>query len=512
MLFRRRFVVVPAVAIFFFGPPSVQGEPVEDRDWLEVRTENFRVRSDLREKDAIELIRYLELFRAAVLVITNVSSTESTIPTNIYVLSRGGDFTKLGVDRDFAGVFVPGQRSNMIIMRNVHGMKETSTILHEYVHFLMHNQSRLNYPGWFNEGFAEYLSATRLSKESFEVGLFPDQIRPALNFVRWIPIRKIISAENYAEWRDADRAMFYAESWSLVNYLQNRKGKESLFARDLGEYIARVETGKSDTEAFEETFGMSMNEINRKVRKHLERGRFTVFKMRADDLLPVFEPEIIRLTREQISLYLGQVALHLGELDAAKNWFEIAASHVGTRPQAEAGLGDVYKFSGDFGNAQSHFERAVALAPDDPYCQLDLAEYWHTRAEKTLNMEQRKEFVERARTHYVKAWKLDDSMPETYAQYGGTFLLEGQRYDKAIEMLEEAEYLLPSEITIRTGLAEAYAAAGRVEDAERMARSVLAWSHYDSDIIEWAQELMIETNSGDTDDTDAKVQQPMPVH
>ena len=504
MLVLLRSAVFFAVAISFLGTPPVSGKAIEDRDWIEVRTENFRVRSNMREKEAIELIRYLELFRAAVSVITNVRSTESPIPTDIYALRGSNDFSVLGLDRMIAGLFIPGQRSNIMLIRDARGMKETATILHEYVHFLVRNHGHLIYPKWFDEGFAEYLSATRLTRKHFEVGVFPEERKPALIYLTWIPIRRIISAENYNEWRDETKAMFYAESWALVNYLQNRPDNKTSFGQELAEYIKLTESGETDVAAFEQAFGMTMNQINRKVKSHLQRGRFMHFTMKPEKLLPAFEPVVVDLSREQVSLHLAQVAFSMGKLDQAEGWLRIAATGEETRARAEAGLGDVLKFRGEFEDARPHFEKAVALAPDDPYCQLDLAEYWHTLAATTEDTDKRAEYISSARAHYVKAWKLDDSLPETFAQYGRTYLLEGQDFDRAIEMLEEAEYLLPSEIGIRIALAEAYAGAGRNEDAVKLARSVLVWSHYDSDLVKWAEELAapLESNEDQAEEVD----------
>ena len=64
--------------------------------------------------------------------------------------------------------------------------------------------------------------------------------------------------------------------------------------------------------------------------------------------------------------------------------------------------------------------------------------------------------------------------------------------------------MLPSEIHIRIALAEAYAGAGRNEDAVKLARSVLVWSHYDSDLVKWAEELAapLESNEDQAEEVD----------
>lgn len=490
-----RTVAIVAVMILVAVAPPASGKALEDQRWIEVRTANFRVHSLLGDKETIELTRRLEMFRAAVSLLTNVHSTDSAIPTNIYALRGSRDFIQLGLELSFVGRFLPGLRSNTIIFRHYRGMDETTIVFHEYVHFLLRNHGRLQYPMWYDEGFAEYLSATKIDDTYFEVGVFPKHVGPSLEYFRWIPMRRVLSAdEHFEKWNRERKAMFYVEAWALVHYLRNRPDRGESFAQDLAHYLELVEAETGVVGAFEDAFGVTVDKLDRKVKAYLKKRRFTFFRIDMDKLLYDFRPEVVTLSRQQTSLALAQLALRMEELDPAERWFTIAATHELTRPRAEAGLGDVLKFRGEFEAARPHFEKAVALAPDDPYCQLDLAEFWHDRAKDTSESDKHSEYLNRARNHYVKAWKLDDSMPETYAMYGQTFQMGGQRFDKAIEMLEKAQSILPSDLDIRLMLAEAYAGAGRKGEAIEAARSVLAWSH-DEESAKRAKEILARLDS-----------------
>jgi tetratricopeptide (TPR) repeat protein len=390
---------------------------------------------------------------------------------------------------------MPGMRENTIVLRDVRGMNEASIIMHEYVHFLVRNHGSLQYPKWYDEGFAEYLSAARVQRKNFEIGLVPEGRMNSLQYSIWIPIRQIISPEGYDKWSRERQAMFYAEAWALVHYLQNQPDRQNSFIEDMLQYIDFIESGKGDIESFEEAFGISAKNLNKEVKRYLKKGQFTYFKIDADQLLPTFNPTVTRLTKEQASLALGQLALRNGKLDKAEHLFSIASVDGPTQPRAVAGLGDTLKFRGDFEAALPYFKRAVALAPEDPYCQLDLAEYWHDLSTRTEEADERSEHLKSAREHYMAAWQLDESAPETYAMYGKTFLDEGYRYDKAIEMLEEAQNLLPSSLDIRLMLAKAYLEVDRLEDAIEATLSVLAWSHSESGTAKQAQDLLIRLKS-----------------
>ncbi len=482
-----------AIMIAMLATATVGAKDLEDRDWIEVRTANFQVRSIQGEKATLELAQHLELFRAAVSKLTNVSATEAPVPTRILAVRGPNDFRELGIDDSVAGIFQSTMRNNIIVIREVRGMDENATMLHEYVHFLVRNHGDQRYPKWYDEGFAEYLSTSEFSRGLFKIGLAAEHRRGSLNHSHWIPMRRILAPDDYADWTQEMKAMFYGEAWALVHFLQNRSDRDVPFVQDMAQYLKLIEQGQDAVEAFETAFEITESKLSQQVKRYLEAGRFRYFRFEAEKLLPDFNAQAVRLSREDAALSLAEAALTFGERENAERWYTIAAADDRNRPHAEAGLGDVWKFREDYAAAQPHFEQAIALAPDDPYCQLDLAEFWHDRALSVGNQSAEfTDYLSRARTHYIAAWKLDDTLPETYAMYGRSFLTEGTQSEKAVEMLEEARYLLPSHLQIRLSLAQAYARAARTEDAIETARSVLTWSHEGSNTAKHAMEILKE--------------------
>ena len=437
------------------------------------------------------LPNYMESFRAAVPFIGNIKNTKPRIPMTIYVLHGSSDFRRLGLNTNLAGFFRRNMREYTLVMRGFSGWDDAQLMLHEYTHFLVRNHGGHQYPIWFSEGFAEYLSSAELQDGEMKLG-FPATHRAAsLSYGTWIPMRRMLVAEKYRhKWSPQAVNMFYAESWALVHYLFNRGSESVPFKVAMPKYLQLMEQGVSGTEAFESAFELSVKELNHAVRVYLNRGRFDYFRVDTEKLLPNFEPTVKKLTSEQMALNLGKLALSSGSYDKAERLFSVAAKHDETAGQAEAGLGDVYKFQDKFDLAEPHFERAIEHAPNDPYCQLDMAEYWHTRAKQSEDANERLDFIKKARIHYVKAWELNAEMAETYAQYGHTFIMEGKRFERAVELLEEAQYLLPSDLTIRLMLAEGYLGADRHEEAILAARSVLAWSHGESDAAKQARKIL----------------------
>ena len=488
------------LAALLFAQPAAKAKEPEERDWIEVRTEHFRLYSALKEKESIDLVRQLETFRRVIPMIANVSTLESPIPTEIYAMRGRKDFLRIGSPEKAGGIFVPGLRNNLIVIRDVPGAEEVPVIIHEYAHFLLGGHSKLNYPRWFNEGLAEYVSAPQERPGLFVVGGVQERRVKSMSWFRWLPLRDVIDPQASEDWNREQFVMFYSSSWALVHYLHHGPYRDTL-TENLSNYIKLLEAGTGNIEAFEDAFDIPVDELDKDVREYFgerESGVRTIpgYALKIDDIVPEFKADIRKMSEDEVSLALADAALRLGEVEEARRWYTIANENPELRAVAQAGLGDTYKFQDEFETAQPYFERAIELAPDNPYCQLDMAEFWHDRAEATEDAEERRTYIKNARKHYVAAWKLDDTMPETYAMYGATFLVDGDRPDKAIEMLQTAEAILPSSITIRVRLAEAYAAVGDNKRAADEARSVLAWSHPESEAAKTANEILENYEDG----------------
>lgn len=385
-------------------------------------------------------------------------------------------------------------------MRESLDLDETSVILHEYVHFLTRNYTGQSFARWFDEGFAEYLSSTAIIRDGFQIGLPNENRLKSLQYRNWISPRKLIVPDEYEKLNRDDKGMYYAQAWILVHFLMNRDDRESRFADDMLHFVKLTVDGSEELAAFETAFGIPPEYLWRNVGSYLTKTCCTAFVLKIEELQPDFEPTIRKITRTEISLNLGQIAARFRKYDEAEKWYEIALRDEATRPWAEAGLGDLLKFTGDYGAARPHFETAVALKPDDPHIQLDAAEFWLTMATNSRFPSEQEDYLKRARMNFVAAWKLDDTMPETYAMYGRSYLMEGSNVEKAVEMFEQAALLHPSSVQIRAMLTEAYAAVGRNDDAIGQARLILAWGHEDSEPARVARSTIARLTRDDADE------------
>ena len=77
--------------------------------------------------------------------------------------------------------------------------------------------------------------------------------------------------------------------------------------------------------------------------------------------------------------------------------------------------------------ARPYFEKSLQLDPDDFLNQPDWAEYLHDLSTyATTDEGEARELRRQAPAAYTRSFRLDPSIPETYAMYGSTFLAEGE--------------------------------------------------------------------------------------
>jgi tetratricopeptide (TPR) repeat protein len=453
------------VALLQAAPTAALGKELEDRKWLEVRTENFAIRSLLNKKETLELALHLEIFRAAASILIGVDLAESPVRAEIFAISGIRATQDFGVGQTSGGSFRTDLRSSWIVIRDINGERETDIALHHYVHFLLENFGGSTYPLWFREGMAEYLGAVWIRSDDVVIGGVPDSAVLMLHKRIWMHMQRVVARQADDAWAEINDRVFLGESWALLHFLLNAPEHATLLGKNLSPYSRQVNAGANPVESFEEHFGASVNELDRSVWEYIKNDRAPGVSISIDELLPEFDPVVTRLSRERISLELGEYALIQENLVQAHKWFQIAAGDETSRSRAEAGLGKILLAQGDFEQALPHFERALALAPDNPYAHLDAGRFWLTRAEQPAVQDA---MIERAKAHFLAARDLDASLVEFYALYGQTLLLDGSDNEQAVIMLEEAQRLLAENGDIKLALAEAYAVVGRHDEAEKL--------------------------------------------
>ena len=460
-------LVLACVVLFATGCLT----PIHQANWIVVNSPNFEIMSTLSTEETMELATDLERFRALIHAVTTTPKKESPVPTRIVAFASPSQYIPFAPARQTAGFFNDAVRANTVALVDQSNVLDARTVIfHEYVHFILQNGTTVTYPLWYNEGFAEVLSTVRAHKGNLVIGALPRIRISAFTHGNWLPMRRVLEVTDYSDLTSDQVGMFYAEAWALAHYVTLDRNVPGSLER----YLALREEGIPPQAAYLEAFGESIADSENSIRRKLRKGDWRLHGIPIDKLDYDATPATTRRPGEdEVATRLGMLHFVAGDWDDARKLFESALVVNAENARAIAGMGDTYKFQKQFERAEPYFRRAVELAPDDPYNQLDLAEFLHDYALEQPKGQERSRLMREARNAYAKALELDADAPETHLMIGRTYLAAGEDPFLAMAPIERAYMALPAVQDVTYSLAEAYLANHKEAEAQALLRRAL---------------------------------------
>lgn len=471
------------------------GDALDERDWLDVRSANFRICSVLGEARTIELLRHLEIMHQALGDDSGGALYDSGIPTIILAVDDHDDYTEIGAPSFTSGYFFSDLRENAILIEDTPGSSGVQVVLHEYAHYLNRQAGRIRYPRWYEEGNAEYLSHSRLLEQALEYALPAERHIATLGLSGWIPWTRVLEISDTSELSLDDGALFYAQSWLLVHFLRSRPDAGQSLAQRLTQYSLLASKGASASDAFEEAFSTTTKRLEEEVLLYYLDGNFVSRSLPVDTSPAGFRPHVSKMTLSEARLALARMALRFENMDRAEQWFNSLVADAEQRARAEAGLGRIAGHRGDLEAANERFESAIYLMAWDFNIWMDYAQYWAQRVSTSKNSKERLRYSSRLIESLESALTIAEATPELNSLMGFAYLARGKDPLEAIEFLEAAAEAAPYDQASRLLLANAYLYVGRTDDAMNVAEAVLRFEHEPGlvsqaahDVIERAQQ------------------------
>ncbi|MEO8444581.1 MAG: hypothetical protein ABI567_06215 [Gammaproteobacteria bacterium] len=243
-----------------------------DDPWIRYENASFTAYSSAPEKKVLALLEELETFRAAFLQVANIPLPPDASRTLVLVPASPREFKKLTASPLVAGFAQNDGRRTLIVMPVYGDRNWTKTVVrHEYGHALL-RYKRFPYPAWYEEGFAELVSSTQLVNkgQSFTIGTPP--LRAKQNGPPQFDWNALVSRDFQPD-RMTNRekaSSAYAQAWLLAHYAT--LGNDLKNAPKLQAYFDRLTAGESLGDAFEESFGMTADELwDRELKAYTKR-------------------------------------------------------------------------------------------------------------------------------------------------------------------------------------------------------------------------------------------------
>src|SRR5690349_3488139 len=216
---------------------------------------DFTVVTSRSGSQARQFIGDLARYRALLEKALGRHATNTAIPTQILIASESDWRKYLQPRPDIAGWFQQGNFANYMTMNgDAERWFAVHVILHEYTHYYLASQFAGEYPPWFDEGLAEFMSYAKFNdKNKVVLQLSPELMNEARDG-DWIPFERLLKIDHYSPEYQSHKLMpsFYAQAWLTVHYglIENRE-----FGRQMIDYLNQLNRLVPIDEAAKQTFG-----------------------------------------------------------------------------------------------------------------------------------------------------------------------------------------------------------------------------------------------------------------
>ena len=429
------------------------------RNWCAYQTQHFNLMTDLPRRRALAEIDRLNRFRQLFLALFPQADDQAGLPLRMLIFRRTRDFAELSGVGTFAGVTVPSLRAYQLLIGPSPGIGLTDTALHEYAHYLLRNQMDWNYPLWYEEGLASYLSAVRLRRRSPSLGHLNAKLRrvPGAGFA--MSYAEVVAATNLLGWPQAKLTAFYERSWLLVHFI--RSGHLLGYLDLRGALAAYLAQPRRD---FAAAFRLGPTAMGKLVERYRRQRPLPV------ETVPLPEAESGAVRRRCLS--------------AGESRLELAFSILGVNPQLAAavlaegaGKRDAEELTAlslaltnqDPDRAAAAVEQALRLEPDHSGAMVQQAYLKVRRCALSSDPACMANWAEAAAL-YRQAW---EGNPERYdAAFGlGVAYLHTGRAEEAVRHLRLAYEKMPSVARTNFYLGEAYRILGDQRAAEHLRKA-----------------------------------------
>jgi tetratricopeptide (TPR) repeat protein len=430
---------------------GAQGLPGKGDRWLDVRTENFRIFSEVSEKRSAALAQELEQFRSVLYgKVLNVEPVAS-VPLYVFVFENTAsaarykpEIARAAFRADHLGHYIvlnatPSAVTSMNPRRqqlNPYAHYPFHDAYHEYVHHALEERfARL--PSWVNEGIAEYFSTFRTKKNTAEIGMPLQQMVSSLRR-DWIPFSELMTAT--APHNDLrEMYFFYSQSWALVHYVMHGNPERRL---DFVEYIEALQGGTEMNRAFRDSFAASYVELEAETKRYVNGEGLHYATVQLDALGAPTEHEASRMSYAEVLYRLGDLLGPRG-LDPARAeaHFRRAIEVDPDYGPAHFGLARLYDGRGERAEARAAYLRAIELDPKNYLHQLG---YGLNRLANFIA----DDALEEARAAFSEAIRLRPGVAESYVGFGLVYLLQPEYARGGQAALRKAWHLLPGRMDI----------------------------------------------------------------
>ena len=336
--------------------------------WTEVKSPHFTVITDAGEKRGRDVALRFEQMRQVFGSLVLHGEVKTSRPVQILAFKNTKGIRQVapifkGKPVELAGLYEKGQSEDYIALDlSTEGDYKWQTVFHEYAHLLL-NSNTIEWPVWFDEGFAEFFSTIDLSGKQALIGRAPESAAQMVLTNRLVPVAQLFSVQHdsatYNESGD-HRNMFYAESWLIVHYLYDKQ----LVRQAITSFL--VSKGRADEAEFRKSVGMGFSDFDRALQEYIRGNRLIGW----NTPLPsgIDSNSFAARVASSNDALVAVAEMHSGSPDhqeEAVRELEQVLSVDSANAKAQSDLGYAYLRKGDSAHAEPYLEKAASSGSND---------------------------------------------------------------------------------------------------------------------------------------------------
>jgi tetratricopeptide (TPR) repeat protein len=430
-------------------------------DWLKAESERFIVYGEGNPGQLIAFTRKLETFDRLLRWKMGLPIDEAPprkLP--IYLVSDSGlRRVSPGIGETVAGFYTA--REEDIFAVALRGGMGDDVLLHEYAHHFMLQNAPYGYPAWFVEGFAEYFMTVDISDTEITIGKHNDNRGSWLRGSTWIAMEDLL-AKRSGEVRRRNET-YYPLAWLMTHWFMSDDARFT----QLRAYLLDVGAGGNAVEAMPRATGISNADLRRELRRYMSRipySKITNFFPRAEvsvTELPASANDFLLMNLRLTGVPTTHSESTLAEVR------RLAARHPDD-PAALLALGHAEIHLGDRDAGETVLRRLLEVNPEHVEGLQYMAKSLLERAAEDPAAAVR--LKSEAQGFLSRAFRLDDANYRTFMLLAETREgSPGYPNENDIVTRELAMQLAPQLGKARMDMAQTYLAAGRAEEAIRVA-------------------------------------------
>lgn len=483
--------------------------------WVKAESDHFIVYSSVNAKATEAYVRNLEKYRYVIGAFYRRSgqNAEPEAKLNLYFLNDRNGFKQVwpkvpsGVggfvricSNGMAGYFeYDDDRISEAAKIEDQVENDSQTIIfHEYAHLFMFQNSRVAYPRWFVEGFAEYYGTTRVQDDQAVVGMAWSER------VRSLTAPGGISYEDILRDAPSTRRLgsgydLYAQSWLLTHWILS----DATRSEALSGYLEARNRGDDPVKAFETAFGIPVKKLSGTLNAYLDKIQATVYRLK-DMPTPKVTLTPMPASADKLLLWdsgvrsclhkeVRQPVLQKIKAEAAKYPGDDYAGAVAARAEV---------LFGDASQALAYYQDRTKAHPEDPEGFFRLGQVWFlmAKAGKPASGEAPETQMRKARAAFGRAYQLDP-LNAVNLYYFSRAANQGPNYpdDNTVNAAQEAHRLAPSVREYAIHAARLMIIKDQLPEAAATL-SPLANNPHGGAFSEWVASIIAAINAGKSKD------------